>query len=221
MDEDRSDEFRQVMPSTSFPTSPNVLIERVETPWSGRFPLQVVEFRQRRFDGAMSETRRWELWRRGRASAVLPYDPVTDMVVLIEQFRLPAFAAGLDPVMVEIAAGMIDGDETPEATILRESQEEMGLEVETLERIGGFLLTPGGCDEHCTIFAGRVRLGDIPPGRLGHGGLASEHEDIAVSAVAADEAIEKALAGAYPNSVATIALLWLGLRREWLKEQWR
>jgi ADP-ribose pyrophosphatase len=209
------------VPATSFPTSPNVLIEHVETPWAGRFPLQVVDFRQRRFDGAMSETRRWELWRRGRASAVLPYDPVRDMVVLIEQFRLPAFAAGLDPVMVEIAAGLIDGDETPEATILRESQEEMGLNVEALERIGGFLLTPGGCDEHITIFAGRVRLGDIGPGRLGHGGLASEHEDIAVSVVPADEAIEKALAGAYPNSVATIALLWLGLRREWLKEQWR
>ncbi len=153
---------------------------------------------------------------------MLPYDPVRDMVVLIEQFRLPAFAAGLDPVMVEIAAGLVDGDDTPEAIILRESQEEMGMAVETLERIGGFLLTPGGCDEYITIFAGRVRLGDIGPGgRLGHGGLASEHEDIAVNAVPADEAIEKALTGAYPNSVATIALLWLGLRREWLREQWR
>jgi len=205
-----------------FPTSPDVLIDRVETPWSGRFQLQLIDFRHRRFDGAMSDTRRWELWRRGRAAAVLPYDPVRDMVVLIEQFRLPAFAAGLDPVMVEIAAGLVDGDDTPEATILRESQEEMGMAVETLERIGGFLLTPGGCDEYITIFAGRVRLGDIGPGgRLGHGGLASEHEDIAVNAVPADEAIEKALAGAYPNSVATIALLWLGHRRDWLKEQWR
>jgi ADP-ribose pyrophosphatase len=210
----------------SFPSSPDVSIDQVETPWAGRFPLQVVHFRQRRFDGTMSAPRRWELWRRGRASAVLPYDPVLDMVVLIEQFRLPAFAAGLDPVMVEVAAGLIDGDETPEATILRESQEEMGLQVETLVRIGGFLLTPGGCDEHCTLFAGRVRLGESGQdvatcgGTLGHGGLASEQEDIAVSAVPADEAIEKAIAGAYPNSVATIALLWLGLRRDWLREQW-
>jgi ADP-ribose pyrophosphatase len=209
------------MPPTTFPTSPNVLIDQVETPWSGRYALQVVSFRNRRFDGAMSEPRRWELWRRGRAAAVLPYDPERDMVVLIEQFRLPAFAAGLEPVMVEIAAGMIDGDETPEATILRESQEEMGLHVESLVRVGGFLLTPGGCDEHCTIFAGRVRLGEIGPGgAIGHGGLASEQEDIAVRAVPADEAIEKAVAGAYPNSVATIALLWLGLRRGWLREQW-
>jgi ADP-ribose pyrophosphatase len=209
------------MSKTDFPTSPDVVMDSIEQPWSGRFPLQLVKFRQRRFDGTMSETRRWELWRRGRAAAVLPYDPVRDLVVLIQQFRLPAFAAGLDPVMVEVAAGLIDGDETPEQTILRESVEEMGLEVQKLTRIGGFLLTPGGCDEHCTLFAGLVQLGDVAAdGRLGHGGLASEHEDIRVSAVPAGEAIANAVSGAYPNSVATIALLWLGLRRDWLREQW-
>ena len=209
------------MTSTDFPSSPNVTIEQVDTPWNGRFPLQLVRFRQRRFDGTMSDTRRWELWRRGTAACVLPYDPVLDMVVTIEQFRLPAFAAGLDPVMVELAAGLIDGDETPEQTIIRESQEEMGITVETLERIGGFLLTPGGCDEHCTLFAGRVRLGDIgEAGLLGTGGLASEHEDILVRAIPADEAIAHAIAGDYPNSVATIGLLWLGHRRAWLRQKW-
>jgi ADP-ribose pyrophosphatase len=210
------------MVKTNFPSSPDVEFESIEQPWSGRFPLQLVKFRQRRFDGTMSGTRRWELWRRGRAAAVLPYDPVRDMVVLIQQFRLPAFAAGLDPVMVEVAAGLIDGDETPEQTIQRESVEEMGLEVQRLTRIGGFLLTPGGCDEHCTLFAGLVQLGAVSADApLGHGGLASEHEDIRVSAVPADEAIANAVSGAYPNSVATIALLWLGLQRDWLRDQWK
>ena len=209
------------MTSTDFPSSPDVIIEQLETPWNGRFPLQLVHFRQRRFDGTMSPTRRWEMWRRGRAACVLPYDPVRDLVVTIEQFRFPAFAAGLDPVMVEFAAGMMDGDETPEQTIHRESREEMGLEVETLERIGGFLLTPGGCDEHCTMFAGRVRLGDIgPDGLLGTGGLAEEHEDIVVRAIPAEVAIARAIAGEYPNSVATIGLLWLGHRRDWLRQKW-
>ena len=209
------------MTSTDFPSSPDVIIEQQETPWNGRFPLQLVHFRQRRFDGTMSDLRRWELWRRGTAACVLPYDPVRDMVVIIEQFRFPAFAAGLDPVMVELAAGLIDGDETPEQTILRESQEEMGLSVETLERIGGFLLTPGGCDEHCTMFAGRVRVGAIGSGGLlGTHGLASEHEDIQVRAIAADDAIARAIAGDYPNSVATIGLLWLGHRRDWLRAKW-
>jgi len=50
----------------------------------------VVKFRHRRFDGTMSGIRTWEVWRRGRASALLPYNPIADAVVLIEQFRFPA-----------------------------------------------------------------------------------------------------------------------------------
>jgi ADP-ribose pyrophosphatase len=196
-----------------------------EIVWNGRFPMHLVRFRQRRFDGAMSGERRWELLRRGTAAAVLPYDPVADRVVVIEQFRLPAFAAGLDPVMVELAAGLTDGSEQPEATIRREAIEEMGLELGRMEKIGDFLLTPGGCDELCTLFAGEVSLGDMakdgaPDGLLGVGGLASEQEDIRVRALPAAHVIERALAGAYPNSVATIGLLWFAARRDWLRARW-
>jgi ADP-ribose pyrophosphatase len=207
------------------PSTPDILIDRQETVWNRRFALQLVGFRQRRFDGTLSAPREWELLRRGRAAAVLPYDPVLDMVVVIEQFRLPAHAAGLPGVMTELAAGLVDGDETPEATIRRESVEEMGLELGAMERIGDFLLTPGGCDEVCTLFAGRVDLGAWsgaigPGGLLGVQGLASEHEDIRVRALPAADVIEQAIAGAYPNSVATLGLLWFGLRRDWLRERW-
>ena len=105
----------------------------------------------------MSGVKTWEVWRRGRAAAVLPYDPVADAVVLIEQFRLPALVAGLDPVLVELPAGLCDDGETPEATARREMMEEMGLAVGALRRIGGFLLTPGGADEVCELYAGRVQ----------------------------------------------------------------
>jgi len=88
-------------PTPPIPAHPDVVIESDKRVWSGRFPLDVVKFRQRRFDGVMSKTRIWELWRRGRASALLPYDPWTDQVVMIEQFRLPALAAAADPVLVE------------------------------------------------------------------------------------------------------------------------
>ncbi len=204
------------------PHSPDVIVESEETVWHGRFPLDLIKFRQRRFDGTFSATRSWELLRRGKAAAVLPYDPVTDMVVVIEQFRLPAFAAGIEPVMVELAAGLVDPCETPDTTILREAREEMGIEVHALEKIGDFLLTPGGCDELCTLFAGRVRLGEIgPDGVLGTGGLASEQEDILVRALPAATVIERALAGAYPNSVCTIGLLWFAARRDYLREKWK
>src|ERR1700693_1098226 len=81
------------MASRSFPplpAYPGVDICSEQRVWNGRFPLDVVRFRHRRFDGAMSGVKTWEVWRRGRAAAVLPYDPVADVVVLIEQFRLPA-----------------------------------------------------------------------------------------------------------------------------------
>ena len=198
------------------PAYPGLVIEAAETVWDGRFPLQRVRFRHTRFDGAQSGPRTWELWRRGRAAAMLPYDPVTDQVVLIEQFRLPALAAGLDPIMLEVPAGLCDAGEDAEATIRREMQEETGLEPTDMVPIGDYLLTPGGADERCMLFAGRVSA-PVGPGRFG---LATEGEDIRLVLRPALVAIEDALAGRTPNSVLAIALLWLAARREWLRHEW-
>lgn len=183
--------------------------------------MDVVEFRQRRFDGAWSGVRRWEVFRRGPAAALLPYDPVADAVVLIEQFRLPAYLAGLPPVMVELPAGLRDGAETAEQTIRRETIEETGLVVGELELIGDFLLTPGGADETATIFAGRVTAPPTGPDAAAGGfGLASEHEDIRLRVWPAARAIEAAVSGAFPNSVTSLGLLWLAARRDWLRAKW-
>jgi len=203
------------------PSHPDVQVLSDKVVWSGRFQLDVVTFRQRRFDGAMSGERTWELFRRGRAAAVLPYDPRTDQVVLIEQFRLPALAAGMEPVMVEVPAGLCDGGEDAAATVRREIKEEMGLATDLLEPIGDFVLTPGGSDERCSMFVGRVQApAPGPDGVAGNGGLASEHEDIRARVWPAARAIDDAVAGRFPNSVTAIALLWLGLRREWLRARW-
>jgi ADP-ribose pyrophosphatase len=205
----------------AIPPHADVQIVSSETAWKGRFSIEVVKFRHRRFDGSMSGVRTWELFCRGRAAAVLPYDPVTDQVALIEQFRLPALAAGLEPVMVEIPAGLCDAAENPAETVVRESQEEMGLAVDLLEWIGDFVLTPGGSDERCTMFVGRIRAPLAgPDGAIGQGGLAAEQEDIRVRLHSATHAIEAAVAGRFPNSVTTIALLWLAARREWLRAHW-
>ena len=205
----------------TIPSHPDVQIVSQETAWKGRFSVELVKFRQRRFDGAMSGVRSWELLCRGRAAAVLPYDPATDQVALIEQFRMPALVAGLDPVMVEVPAGLCDGTEDPAATAAREAREEMGLPVDLLESIGDFLLTPGASDERCTMFAGRLRAPEAgPDGIIGQGGLEAEQEDIRVRLHPATDAIEAAAAGRYANSVTAIALLWLAVKRDWLRARW-
>jgi ADP-ribose pyrophosphatase len=205
----------------TLPAYPGVEVESEQRVWSGRFPLDVVRFRHRRFDGALSDLKTWELWRRGRAAAVVPYDPEADVVVLIEQFRLPALAAGLEPVLVELPAGLCDAGEAPDVTARREMQEEMSLAVTDLARVGGFLLTAGGADELCEIYVGRVQA---PPadaeGLAGYGGMAHENEDIRVRVWPADRAIEAALAGQIVNAVAVIGLLWLAARRPHLRQQW-
>src|ERR1700742_4801163 len=102
--------------TTPIPAHPDVVIESDTRVWAGRFPLDVVKFRQRRFDGVMSNLRTWEIWRRGQAAALLPYDPIADCVVLIEQFRFPAVVSGIDPTLVELPAGLCEDNEDPVET---------------------------------------------------------------------------------------------------------
>lgn len=205
----------------ALPPHPDLLVESAETVWKGRFPLQVVRFRNRRFDGRFSEVRTWELWRRGRAGAVLPYDPVGDCVVLIDQFRLPAAAAGIEPVMVEVPAGLCSHDEDPIATLRREMEEEANLAVLRLHPIGDFLLTPGGCDERVGLYVGEVRAPEADrSGVVAYAGLAAEQEDIRIRVWPAAAAIEAALTGGMANVVTAVALLWLAARRPWLRQLW-
>jgi ADP-ribose pyrophosphatase len=204
----------------ALPVYPGLEVLQEKRVWNGRFPLDVIRFRQRRFDGAPGGEKTWELWRRGRAAAALPYDPVADAVVLIEQFRLPALAAGLDPVMIELPAGLADPGEAPETTVRRETREETGLEVGRLASVGDFLLTPGGSDELCALYVAELRLPAGAQGVIGEGGLASESEDIRVRVWPAEAAIAAAMAGRIANSVAAIGLLWFAAQRPRLKAEW-
>ena len=200
------------------PAHPDAIIEKQDRAWSGRFAVDLIRFRHRRFDGTMSDARTWELWRRGRAVALVPYDPVADTVVLIEQFRLPALVAGLPPVMVELPAGLIEDGEDPEAAMHRELEEEVRMTADRLMKIGGFLLSAGGCDEMLDIYLGRVHA--PVTGILGHAGAEAEGEDIRARVWPAREAIARALDGAFANSVTAIGLLWLAAKREDLRKQW-
>jgi ADP-ribose pyrophosphatase len=89
--------------------------------------IDTFRFRHRLFSGEWSAVRSYDVLRRGRAVAIVLYDPDRDSVVLVEQFRLPALLGGSSPWQLEAAAGMIDTDETPEMVAIRETREETGL----------------------------------------------------------------------------------------------
>jgi ADP-ribose pyrophosphatase len=203
------------------PAHPLYEPESDEVVWDGRFPLQRIRFRYRRFDGSLSGPLTWELLRRGDGAIILPYDPWTDRVALIEQFRLPALAAGLDPIMRECPAGMLEPGEDPEAAVRREIEEEAGLVPDKVRPMGNFMPHHGGMDEVLHFFCGRVRLPE--PGRAASLGLASENEETQVLVVSATEAFGMLARNEIRNLPCAFSLTWLqahapSLRDEWTRE---
>jgi ADP-ribose pyrophosphatase len=200
------------------PAHPGLDVLADEVVWNGRFPLQRVRFTYTRFDGSKSGELTWELWRRFAGVAILPYDPVADVVALIEQFRLPALAAGLDPIMIECPAGLREPGEAPEDVARRETREETALEPDRFELICRTMLMQGGCDETMHYYAARVRLPDALSG--GTHGLVEEHEDTRVLIIPAAEAFAMLDDNRIMNTTAMVCLWWLRHHRARLRQDW-
>ena len=183
------------------------------TPYRGYFRIDRYLLRHRMHDGGWTTPLMREVFERGQTVAVLPYDPLADAVVLIEQFRIGAYAAGLDPWLTEVVAGTIEAGED---VARREVLEEAGCQVTALERIGTFLLSSGASSETTAMYCGRIDSRGVG----GIHGLAHEGEDILVGVVPADEAIARVANGVISNGYAVIPLQWLALNRERLQKKW-
>ncbi|MEE9139477.1 MAG: ADP-ribose diphosphatase [Alphaproteobacteria bacterium] len=185
--------------------------------FEGYFRIDRYRLRHRLHEGGWSGEMTREVFERGHAAAMLPYDPALDRVVLIEQFRIGAFAAGVDPWLVEVVAGIIEPGETAEEVVRREALEETGCPVQKLVPICEFLVSPGGTSESIALFCGRVDAA----GAGGIHGQAEEHEDIRVMALPFAKAKELVETGRIDNATALISLQWLILNRERLRREWR
>ena len=183
------------------------------TLYRGFFRMVEHQLRFERFDGSMSDTITREIFERGHAVAVLPYDPVSDTVVMIRQF-LPGFHyAGENAWPLQIIAGMIEDGEREEDVARREAAEEANIVVTEVRRIAKYLPSPGGSTETLTIFYAMIDASSAG----GIAGLAEEHEDIRVEVIAALDAIAMLDAGAVMPSTAVIALHWLARNRDALR----
>ena len=191
------------------------LVERVLT-YDGYFKIVRYRLRHSLFEGGMGPEITREVFDRGQAVAVLPYDPVTDQVVLIEQFRPGAYAIGTDPWLIETVAGIVEAGEDIEDVVRRETQEETGLHLQDLRPIARYFATPGGSSETVDLFLGRVQAADAG----GIFGLASEGEDIKVHALNFRAAMDWLQQDKIKVATTIIALQWLSLHRRDIRDQW-
>lgn len=184
-------------------------ILKEETVYKGHFELKKIHFRHKLFKGGVSGEVVRELLIKGAASAVVAYDPERDDVVLIEQVRIGAYdpKGENSPWLLELIAGMIDTDETPEEVAIRESQEEAGLVIDKVEHALSVWDSPGGQLERLHIFLGLVDSSKVG----GIYGLEEENEDILVHVVPRQTAYEWVQAGKIDNVIAVLGLQWLEL----------
>jgi ADP-ribose pyrophosphatase len=193
-------------------------VEIVEkTPaYAGYLRLDRYKLRHRRHDGGWTDVMSREVVERGHAVCVLPYDPVTDEVVLIEQFRVGAYGAGQPAWQIEIVAGVIEAGETLEEVARREAKEEAGCDIREMVHIATILTSPGVLTETAAIYCARADARQA----AGIHGVAAEHEDIRAFALPMTQAILWADTGRFQNTPALIALGWLDRHRDELRRKW-
>ncbi len=149
------------------------------------YVLRSTRFEYRRRDGSWQSLTR-ETYDRGNGAVILPYDPARGTVLLVRQFRYPAYVNGHPAPMIEAIAGLLD-EQDPLAAIVKEAEEEAGLRVHAPRRIYEAFMSPGSVTERLTFFIAEYDAGD----RTGQGGgLQGEGEDIEVL----EPAFETALA---------------------------
>jgi len=148
------------------------------------YTLKTTTFEWRRADGTW-QTQHRETYDRGNGATLLPYNLKQRTVMLVRQFRYPAYVNGFDDLMIEAAAGLLD-DESPEVRIRAEAEEEIGYRLRDIRKVFEAFMSPGSVTEKLHFFVAEYQ----PDMRIGDGGgIADEGEDIEVLELPIDEAI--------------------------------
>ncbi|MBC8209575.1 MAG: NUDIX domain-containing protein [Gammaproteobacteria bacterium] len=187
-----------------------------EIVYQGYFRIEKYSLQHELYAGGWSETFQREIFERGSAVAVLPYDPLHDKVILIEQFRAGAIGTQQTPWLKEIVAGIIDPGESHREVAERETMEEAGCRILRLEKISQYYVSPGGTTEQCVLFCGQVDSEGVG----GVFGLDHEFEDILVETVDLEQARRWLQDGTINSAASIIGLQWLLLNRDRLRQEW-
>ncbi len=189
-------------------TGKDVIIHRKTRLFSKHFAVDEYLVSYKTFKGPYTKKLIREVFEKDQnAVAVLPYDPVTDEVVLIEQFRPGALKDPLSPWILEVTAGMVDDGESEIDTALRELEEETRLKagIRDLCFINRVYSSPGASSEKVTLYLAMVDASNLES----YGGLESENEDIRIFKVKAAEAFDLVKSGRINNAITLICLMYL------------
>ena len=175
--------------------------------YDGFFKMNEVTLKYRKYDGNWSNNIKRELFGGAQVAAVLPYDPMSKEIILIQQFRTGTISKNIDHYLDEIVAGIIDEGESPEIAAKRECLEETGCEVKKLIPIQGYFPAPGSSESFYHLFLGEVK--SFKGSKIQ--GLENENEDIFVKCFKINEVRKKMKDGKILNGLTLIALQWFFL----------
>jgi nudix-type nucleoside diphosphatase (YffH/AdpP family) len=188
--------------------SDRIRVKDVRLLSDNHYTLKTTTFEWRRADGSW-QTQRRETYDRGNGATLLPYNAKQRTVVLVRQFRYPAYVNGHDDLMIEAAAGLLD-NETPEARIRAEAEEETGYRLRDIRKVFEAFMSPGSVTEKLHFF-----VAEYEPGmRIGDGGGIAdegEGEDIEVLELPIDEAIAMTADGRIADAKTIMLLQYAAL----------
>jgi len=182
-----------------------VIIEKSARIFDDFFKIDEAYLSFERFDGTMSPVVRRLNFERGESVAALLFNPETQQIILVNQFKYPTLVKGSGWI-TETMAGMIDKDESPEQAVRREILEETGYEAGRLEHISTFYVSPGGTSERIALYYAEIGSNSkVADG----GGLAEEEEDIINMTLTLEEALAAVGSGEIADAKTIIGILWL------------
>jgi len=186
-------------------THNDVEIQSREYAFKGFVQVEKVSLRHRLFNQTeYTTTIQRELIRRKEAAGVLIYNDQQQKFALIEQFRVGAIDV-VSPWQLEIIAGVLDGDESPESCIRRESVEESGCELNQIRHLFSFYPSAGACDEIFHLYVAQAAL----PAEGGVFGMPDESENIKLHIIDYSDLCILLQSNRLKNAPVIMALQWL------------
>jgi ADP-ribose pyrophosphatase len=199
-------------------TMEEVTIHQEKNCYDGFFKMDEYKLSHRLFDGGTSEILSREVFERGHAVVVIPYDAKNDCVVLLEQFRAGAIGFGDTPWLLEFVAGMFGDNESPIEVAIREAKEEANLTLneKQIDKVIEYFSSPGGMSEVMHVYVANVDSENVG----GVYGLECEGEDILLHVMQRTQAMKLLEHGKITNAATIIGLQWLDKNFHNLQKKW-